>query len=357
MVIHRAIREPLAGSPFSSRMKCTPWAFAAAAMAAGASIYNNQQSMAQANNLDWENRQWQESMYNTYSSPKALMKQYRDAGVNPYLSGQGNWQGSFNPQIPQALGSLSDPGQSFASGLSAGGSVIQADSIAGNQQAEEFSNIISGLSKSVEMLGTDNTDQILSLYYPKLRSLGFDDSNINKIVGITIGNKAAQQKILQVVADWEQKFGSDFRSTNFMKLNQEVNKIVGELNLMQKTGHLTDSQIAVNKKQLDVMTAQMVQLFASAFNLKKQGEYYEVSASTARQIQQYVVSSYILQNGLQRLSLNQGKLAYEEYEAGHYERLTQEENNADLKWWLNSLNGYFHVGGNFNFSDIGNALK
>lgn len=33
-------------------------------------------------------RQWEEEMYNQYNSPSAMMRQYKEAGLNPYLVGQ-----------------------------------------------------------------------------------------------------------------------------------------------------------------------------------------------------------------------------------------------------------------------------
>lgn len=57
-------------------------------------------------------RQWEEQMYNMYNSPSAMMRQYREAGLNPYLAGQDALGSGMSQSAPMS--------GSGASGLSPG---------------------------------------------------------------------------------------------------------------------------------------------------------------------------------------------------------------------------------------------
>lgn len=56
-------------------------------------------------------RQWEEQMYNLYNSPSAMMRQYKEAGINPYLAdGLGSGMSSSAPMSGSGASGLS-PGQ------------------------------------------------------------------------------------------------------------------------------------------------------------------------------------------------------------------------------------------------------
>lgn len=72
--------------------------------------FNEQETSKQ---LTREERQWQEDMYNKYNSPSALVRQYKEAGINPALMFGGQTPAMETSTAPAAVapsptGSLTD---------------------------------------------------------------------------------------------------------------------------------------------------------------------------------------------------------------------------------------------------------
>lgn len=72
--------------------------------------FNEQETSKQ---LTREERQWQEDMYNKYNSPSALVRQYKEAGINPALMFGGQTPAMDSSTAPAAVapsptGSLTD---------------------------------------------------------------------------------------------------------------------------------------------------------------------------------------------------------------------------------------------------------
>lgn len=349
MVILRAIREPIEGSPFGLRKHMPIPAAAligAAAISAAGSIGASAMSNSAASNLNASNREWQEEMYKKYSSPEAMMRQYRAAGVNPYLTGgTGNLQGSFSPSPPSAMPDIKDPGSAAAQGLQAGASASMVNSQVGNQQAETFMKLVQGLSQAVKDFGADGAREFMSVVRPQFQSLGMSNYNVDQMACITIANGLAQRDILRVTAEWEKEHGSERLSSDLMKVQQETSKIVGELGLMS-------SQSDLNRQQIKESMSNIARNLAAVYNLKSQGDYFVASTETANQIRSLLVSQMTLQNGSLALGYLSGQLGFELQEAGQKISLKQASDPVlrGVKYALETLGNVIHVSGNSNFS-------
>lgn len=323
-------------------------------IAAGGSLLSAGFSSTQASNLNATNRQWQESMHERYNTPAAMMRQYRRAGINPFL-GQSDQIGSvFSGSPSQAMPDVPDLGQSVSQGMVAGAQVHQLNAEAGNYKAEEFNKVTQGLSQAVRDFGVDGARQYLSVTFPRLKNLGFDDYTINKVMDVTVASAAAQRDILDIDAKWQKKYGSEYRSDLMMRNQQEISEVVARIGLMSSESEKNRSQIEVNKQEITESFSRIARNFAEAFKLKKEGDYYVANTETANQIRNLIVDQFVLQNGLSGLSLLRGGLQYGIEEAGAYIKRKQASDPVlqGVKFGLETLGNVIHVGGNFSWSNM-----
>ena len=185
MVILRAIREPIVGSPFGLRKQMPIPAAAligAAAISAAGSIGASAISNSAASNLNASNREWQEEMYKKYSSPEAMMRQYREAGVNPYLvGGSGNLQGSFSPSNSQAMPDIKDVGSAAAQGITAGAQSAMVSSQISDTKAAAFMKVAQGISMYLEKGSPEMAESFLNQMLPELKAQGFEMSQATQM--------------------------------------------------------------------------------------------------------------------------------------------------------------------------------
>lgn len=347
---------------------------ASSALSAGLNYFNTSQSNSQSSAEASRNRKWQEKMYNQYQSPAAMMRQYREANMNPYLAGQDSLgQGfGFSPSQPDIrpadASSLANVGRDFVN--------MQANSIASaDQKTRQFTDILSKVTDVVNQFGSQQGELLLNSFRPQLRALGYDNVTVDNLFSPVFAQSSAMATIQQVEADWQKEYGSQLRSTNLMKLDQETSEIVARIGLMS-------SQSALNRQEIRELSTRMARNIAEAFKLKKEGDYYQISADTAKQIQQYVVSQYVMNNGLLGLQFKNGDLDYKTHlshfnsESGVREFLDSDaaaakkraatefdvEERSDythrlLQMSLDDLGKVFHVVGGFNWSNLGGTMN
>lgn len=330
-------------------------------IAAGGSLLSAGYSSSQASNLNATNRQWQESMHERYNTPAAMMRQYRRAGINPFL-GQSDQIGSvFSGSPSQAMPVVPDLGNSVSQGMVAGAQVHQLNAEAGNYKAEEFNKVTQGLSQAVRDFGVDGARQYLSVTFPRLKNLGLDDYTINKVMDVTVASAAAQRDILDIDAKWQKKYGSEYRSDLMMRNQQEITEVVARIGLMSSESEKNRSQIEVNNQEIKESFSRIARNFAEAFKLKKEGDYYVANTETANQIRNMIVDQFVLQNGLSGLSLLRGGVHYNIEKGGEDIQKYIESSPVlqGIKFGLETLGNIIHVGlgGNFSWSNMQGTIN
>lgn len=172
-------------------------------------------------------RDWQEQMYNQYQSPSAMMRQYKDAGLNPALMFGNAGSGS----IPSAS---TGPSGASGSGVSASGSPLQASS--------------SGL-----------IDSLLSIV--KLRS------EIDNINADTAQKRSVttSQDIQNYIADMTKEVSISQAESNLSLTNNQVSKLALEMRELEfnvSTQNLRKALLEADKllkssqrESLDIKTA------------------------------------------------------------------------------------------------------
>lgn len=306
MIFIRYLGESLLDSPL--KLKRDPFTIGASAVAGGASIGNNLLSLAHSDIANKKARQWMEDMYNKYSSPAAMMRQYKEAGVNPYLAGSSLGQG-MSAQSQGLAPNLSDPGQAIAGGMSSGSMAAQVNSMVGNQKAEAFQKVSNGVTNLLEKGSPEMAESFLRQMMPELKAAGFDSSQVTQLFNAQIQEWNSRNTILGIEASWQKEYGFDYRSTQYMALERSIDLMVGQANVLQTTGEL-------NRAQAQELGSRIGRNIAEAFKLTKEGDYYRANAATADKIRKYLVNQMILSNGEAATAFLRAKLAYGTEAAG-----------------------------------------
>lgn len=356
MVILRAIREPIAGSPFDLRKQMPiPAAaiIAASAISAAGSIGSSAMSNSAASNLNASNREWQEEMYKKYSSPEAMMRQYREAGVNPYLAGgAGNLQGSFSPSNTQAMPDIKDVGSAAAQGLSAGAQSAMVSSQISDTKAAAFMKVAQGISMYLEKGSPEMAESFLNQMLPELQAQGFEMSQATQMFQQQINSYKFTNDILEIQSKWQKDHGYEANSTQLMALNQSISKMVGEMNLLQ-------TQSDLNRVSAMELGSRIGRNLAESLKLHEEAGYYKANAETANQIRGYLLDQMCLQNGQMARQFQILGVQYGNEEAAA--KLKREiSQNPWIQYGQAILDGVgkvVHVGVGFNWSNTKGMMQ
>lgn len=333
---------------FKPEKKNMAWpAVLAAGIAATGATANNLMSGSYSDHAAKENRKWQEAMYEKYYSPQAQMRQYRAAGVNPLLMSQGSGLSAQSmPQGQQAVTpNFENVGEAAVRGYSDYTQMELNAATSSNQRSESILNQVRAVNEAYINGGLDAGNNMLNQLMPLFKTLGMDSHQV--MLQTADARLSARCKAIcdSIESDWQKEFGKQFRSTQFMQLNQEISNLVGQTNVLQTQGEY-------NRAAAAELGSRIGRNIAEAWNLKKVGEYYEVSVSTARQIQDYVVSQALLQNGLSAVEFLRDNVAYgNESAAAELKRAIA--SNPWLQytqWGLEALGNVVHVGVGANFN-------
>ena len=304
----------------------------------GVSSYLNHQSQK---SLMEQSQQWQEDMYNKYQSPEALMRQYKSSGLNPFLLGENVGTGSI-PSVPSAPSGSTSP-------LSPGGSPLgQAEYVAAvgsNQRAMMVMNSIQAINEAYIKGGIEAGDNMLRQLMPEFDTRGIKSHQVALMTADVRLSTAAKREVDQIEANWQKKYGFDLRSTQFMKLNQEIDSLVASIGLMSTQAELNKSQRDKNYQDIKESVSRIARNFAEVYKLKKEGDYYVANTETANQIRSYVVSKMVLDNGINALQYLSNQTSYGIQQAGAEIKRKQASDPVlqGVKFALETLGNVIHI--------------
>lgn len=222
-------------------------------------------------------RRWEEEMYNQYNSPSAMMRQYREAGLNPYLgaSGQtGQGMGTAAPMQGPGASGISPASfnqyQPDLSGLSAiGRDLVQATGVSSqiaNQQSQTLKNKLEAIRYAYDNFGPETARGLI-------KSLGIDApdnmglSNTQQIITADLMYKTQQTYKVQVEAGFIENFEKPKAEAMTKSLNKQVDEMQARIDLYKTQGRLNDakayevgSEVARNFAQAGLFNAQSGQI-------------------------------------------------------------------------------------------------
>ena len=242
------------------------------------------QSWENKNNRDWQAgeskiaRDWEEQMYLQYNTPSAMMQQYKEAGVNPYLSqvsqlGQG--MGTAAPMsgspafgTPPMAASPSSAMPDFSSLNDLGSKVMQAFGIQSqiaNQDANTKSQLWNTAYQVYKEFGVDafkafakdnnlyEGDPVNSLYSQYIAGQVMKDASETYLNNIT-----AQFKMNYEAPQAEQYTKVLTEQVDYLK--QQTSTLKSEEKLNFKKGEELGSEIARNMAQAGLFKAMKGQI-------------------------------------------------------------------------------------------------
>lgn len=241
------------------------WATVAAA---GVGVLGNLAGIGASANLNGRNRRWQSAeaekayqrqrqFYKDFSSPSALMTQYRDAGVNPnYVLSNGGISSPSAPNVPQAnTPETFDVGQQVSQGfgrvaqLVQNGDLIKSQS---NKNNAEANNINLKTPKELEKLGYD-TDTAKEVAKLAGANQEMDLQLKNQELQLKTAETATQQAMANVY-HW-QALNSKFEFENMKPLEMQqiqtaITKDLAQVDLMIAQKNLTEQEAKLAVAQI-----------------------------------------------------------------------------------------------------------
>lgn len=257
------------------------------------------QSAENATNRSWQSREsaqarkWQEDMYNMYSSPSAMMAQYRAAGLNPFLAMSGNvgsgmsasapLSGSPSSGSPSVLGAPA--ASSSPSGLSLGlpsdySSVVRAFAESANQRAQSISQFTSAAIDVYKNLGRDAYDKFIENFAPSL----VDGDPEQSLFTRETNSRINQLDINSAVNDYGLQL-----TKRFVPRERQVaiDKVLNDIKV--STAQL-DINKALSNAQIEKIASDIVHNAASAFKLKMEGNKLIADTITINALREFVIS-------------------------------------------------------------------
>ncbi len=223
-------------------------------------------------------RDWQEDMYNKYSSPSAMVKQYQEAGLNPALA-------------------LGGQGQTFTgtSGMTSG-----------SQMMPDYSGLdLSGIFTALAGLNIEGKKADASIERDKSEANYFD----KLAEGQAIDNETKPEYNRETINSIKQGISESLNriSNDDKRVENEVNHVNGILSQIEKSNEVSDARIReinanirkintsadLDEKQKVYYAAQITYLWALSNNL-----YSEKGYTDTKKVEQEFVNNYLQQNGV-----------------------------------------------------------
>lgn len=280
----------------------------AGAAALQASTYHPRKDFRHAKELAEYNSTLNEAMYNKYGSPEAMMRQYKEAGLNPALM-----YGNVSPSVPEA----GQVDSSMAKGLSGGfenrlsqalqglaNGITLYQSIVSQQQA------LTNAKKQADYIAANT-----ALVNARAEAQNFKNSKQEDIYNLDKALKSTrlQSNALQLMVD--QKF-------KFQKEEAGLKSAIADLEHKKNRNQQDDVQLNLLKEKLGYVVDQRQYLQKriefTDFSMKMQEKKYDLNLAQFAE-QQYMNQHKIL-NDSRNYGLNSAKFNWQRgkdaYEAG-----------------------------------------
>lgn len=220
-----------------------------------------------------EARDWQEMMYNRYYSPQAMMDQYQKAGLNPYVLGQNNGalgqQQVASPQVPTI-----NPVNPLSGTDNAINTLLQSQQLSINSEqakADIALKLASAVSETYKTGGKKGVKDLFTVLEPAVANVDFDEGMFNKKAISEIYNLDMNSLYQDFLYETGKKYTPGQKQREWENLEASTKSLLKSLDV-------GDSQISLNQEYKHRVASEIAKNFADAFQAKKVGDYYEVSA-------------------------------------------------------------------------------
>lgn len=324
------------------------------------------QSHENDTNRNWQSsesaraREWERQMYEQYNSPSAMMRQYREAGLNPFLASGGNLGQGIGMNAPMSGSPAAGSPSSMGSGASAAvgygnpaqidfGSLAKVNAEVGSQRAKSVSDYIRAIVDMYKVGGRDAAKSVADKTLPYIKDTLGLDSYFDREMESRINNLDVDSANKQFALEMDKKWSDSERAQRIAESNQIISESVAKLQVMHR---MTEAEI------YKIATECVVNL-ANAYKLRKEGDKYVADAQTINAMREHLVSvaksdAQLRSNTVVRdnAALVRDKDLLEWYGTSEAqqgskerERITFEQNSSELLRAMDKVFGeYFKVG-------------
>lgn len=265
-----------------------PYAGAAAIMAASSLLGSamNSASAASMNGdqMNWQSKQnqyardWQESMYNKYQSPQALVNQQLQAGVNPFIDGASAAAGTM-PNASAATGMPSLHPLDFGVDKAVN-TALAAQSVGAqneNYRSQSVRNAIDTIVNAHGQLGSEAGQQVAEMMLPNLDLDG--QAIVNKMNNALAMSADVQAQREQFELSLSKQYSAKERQAMLDSVDQQITESVARIGKMSSDAKVNDANIR--------------KVGFECGKLFSESKYYNAMSSQITQLLPYVRAQYL----------------------------------------------------------------
>lgn len=287
-------------------------------------------------------RQWEEQMYNLYNSPSAMMRQYKEAGLNPYLAGQdalgsgmsqsapmsGPGASGLSPGQPQQFvpdwSGLGNAGSAFVQAMGVNAQIANQEARTKDQLWQTYFDIrYRGSYDQAQKFAEDN-----GLYRPENRS---GASYLERMAEASIQKDTEESLYYKVQGSLVENFGK-------RKAEEEI-KVLGK-----QVAYL-DSQIEVGRSQKELNRAYGYRVGSEIARNLAAANFDNAMAGQIKDLKKYLVFQAAMSVGMSAMDFLE---LYSSFQQGEYVRdwktTPAAKNLKKVHYFLSSEDANFVLG-------------
>lgn len=242
---------------------------------------------------DWQERMW--NAQNQYNSPSAMMQRLRDAGLNPFLASSENMIGQSSASSAGSPSMASAPsmpnlqtvpyGEPFFNAIDMALRSSAVDANNSNQQSQSVKNLVDAAMDAYDRGGMKAFYGVINNFAPFLLGSNPDTSQVSRQVKSQIYNIDMDSLNKEFLYNISNKWSDKEKQAAFDNIVASTSNIFQDIALKVSEGEEI-------RERIKTYASQIAKNFADAFNARKQGEYYEVSASQLKIINKMLDLQY-----------------------------------------------------------------
>lgn len=271
---------------------------------------------------DWQEKMW--NLQNEYNTPSAMMERYREAGLNPFISGQiGQGAGAAGSPASSATAPMGSPGMvgapssipmqaprfgldfgDLGNALGVSANIANVNARTSQQKWETYAYIRNNVSRSAAKEFLNNNPDMLRV----------DDPENNPYLETYQRSKTREdfENSILEMKDWLlSRYGDQEHQKALAEADSRIENIVSQMNER-------DANIGLMTEQLATEVAKQYQLYAS-------GNESNAKAVTENQIRHYLINKFVIETGLAAYTFKREKSSF--------------DSEAELRAWLTSQEG------------------
>lgn len=249
-------------------------------------------------------RDWQESMYNKYYSPSAIVRQQQQAGINPFVTDMaGGVSMPTSSQTPSPNSHSIDFG--IGDSVHTYGQLSSIEAQNSSYRAQSLKSLVDGAVQIAKEVGPSAANSYFQQFLPTLDLDG--QSNAQRMFDTHMQGMQVQNMRNDLEYQLRSKFGTREVTSALDMIDQQIIESVARIGKMASDAKLNESNMSVNSAKVSELYASAYELGARAAKDLADKGYSEMLTKQGSTLLPYMESQFILQNGLQGMDFLSNK--------------------------------------------------